>query len=541
MKPSFKSVFQKNLQSSVLISDIVLTLMMACVTYGVIQVGQAAFDAWNLIHLMWISMLITLEALYSRRIAKSLGGTEEIVYRVSEIIVLALIIKLILYILKGGIIQLLADIPSWQENFLNFFSSEYLLALIFIFTIWLLSTTIGNNLDKLHNLEENITWDTLSIFQKDFQATHSSLLLQVMLIGLVVLLLAIFTHLVITFENQIQLTYIPSTAPVLNVLAYFFLALILLSQSQLAALRTRWWLDKIKISTRISSNWLISAVIFFAFLAILAFILPTGYSIGFLDTLRLIVNYLLIAARFIFYLILLPFYLIASLFGVERAAAPPPSQEPLPPMQTPPSPEAAPAPEWFQVLKSFLFWGTLLLVVGYAIWQYFQHNEKILEFLNKFSLFAFLRSIFEKIRQWLKGMNDNITTFVRQSIESIRKTSKRRTTPREGRRINFRQLSAQEKVIFLYMEFTKLGMRHGILRKIFHTPYQYEKIAETSLPNVSQDIHIITEVFVDARYSGHAISEAQSQIMKEEIKKISREIHELEQQKTKGETRPEDN
>ena len=69
-----------------------------------------------------------------------------------------------------------------------------------------------------------------------------------------------------------------------NVLLYFVLGLAMLSQVRLVTLLAHWQLQKARVAEGLGKQWAKYALFFLGLIALIAFFLPTGYSLGLLDS-----------------------------------------------------------------------------------------------------------------------------------------------------------------------------------------------------------------------------------------------------------------
>jgi hypothetical protein len=91
------------------------------------------------------------------------------------------------------------------------------------------------------------------------------------------------------------------------VMVYFVFGLSLITLSHFSARRAVWALERIPISREIGKSWLAYGLLFLLSISLLAFILPTGYSLGLLATVQYLLQLLSQLIYFIFYLLSLPF------------------------------------------------------------------------------------------------------------------------------------------------------------------------------------------------------------------------------------------
>jgi len=105
---------------------------------------------------------------------------------------------------------------------------------------------------------------------------------------------------------------------ILNVLVYFMLGLVLLSQAQLTMLLTRWEIQQVNVSSGLVKRWVRHGLITLVLVTTAVFFLPTGYSLGLLDSVRLafqfFMSFVVGLLQLILFILSLPFFLLALLF-----------------------------------------------------------------------------------------------------------------------------------------------------------------------------------------------------------------------------------
>jgi hypothetical protein len=305
--------------------------------------------------------------------------------------------------------------------------------------------------------------------------------------------------------------------PVVNVLLYFFLALVLLSQTQFALLRTRWLWSKTPVARHLARNWLIYGLSFFAILAVLSFVLPTTYSLGFFETFAYLLNILGLVFRFLVSLALLPLTLCARLFGSPDAPPieQPPAAEPPPP---PPATADGTSLLW-QFIQSLLFWGALVAVVVFALSHYFRANAYFFRRLARLPFLAWLVGIARGIWSWLVGANRTVARMITTGLQRLRPPSVasiRQSLLRARRGA----LNPREQVMEIYLTLIDLGHKIGPGRRQAETPYQYSRDYIGAHPQVTTEVLDLTDAFNEARYSEHPIPPESIPTLREEWKRI---------------------
>jgi hypothetical protein len=288
-------------------------------------------------------------------------------------------------------------------------------------------------------------------------------------------------------------------------LIYFILALVMLSLTQFALMRTRWLSQRLPVSPVLAMNWIKYGLAFFAILAIVVFFLPTEYSLSLLDTLRYSLDFLIKAFSILVLLITLPITFCLSLFRFAQpnggTSEPPPSFTP-PPVADPRQPLA-----WLEVLRSLAFWVIFVGIILFAMRYYLMQNSALWNAIRGFPIIHLLAGALGGFWRWLKGTNRQISGFVRRGIKRLRPQRVQLPVQAIRRLFNPARLGPREKIIFYYLSLVQLGGERGIERRPAQTPYQYETRLNSALPEIDQELHELTDRFVEARYSPHPVDE----------------------------------
>jgi len=491
---------------STLIGGIIVSLMMMTLAAGVVQFGARLFPEWQGRYLVWVSLVVSLEAMYSRKQAVQMEGRDKILFRASEWVAISVAIKILLYLVHGPA-QLLEDLSGWQENFIeNFFTPEYVLVLFLSLGVWLASSTYVGEMEELFEREKDAEWDEIGKLQNALKEIRGRISAKVFVIGTIVVILAVGSRIDASAIFRAQGVVPPGyQSPVANVLIYFILALVLLSLTQFTLLRSRWLSQRVPVSPALAGNWLKSGLMFFIILAVIVFFLPTDYTLGLLDTLRYLLDLLVKAATFLVFLITFPLTLCLSLFRLSESnqgkSPPPPTFSPPPPVE--PGQPAA----WLEAARSLAFWAIFLGIIIFAVRYYLIRNTALLSAIRKFPVINWLAGFFSSAWGWLKGANRQIGTIVREGIKRLRPKAVRLPGQAIRRLFNPTRLSPREKILFYYLSLIQISSERGLSRQPSQTPYQYESKLKSEVPEIDQDLHELTDRFVEARYSLHTVEE----------------------------------
>lgn len=501
--------FQNTQKRTLLFAHFIVVLMMACLTVAFVQLGERVFQTWTGNYLIIAGILVSVEAMATRKQSESLEFRESLLFHLSEWIALAVLLKLMIYLAHGPA-QILTDLKLWQENFLqNFFTLEYIVDLTILLAIWFLSRSFSAELNDLYRIDEITDEEDVGRLQNILHEIRERLASSVFVIGAMVTILSVLTRLATPFlPAPLDSKSLGYAAPVIVVSVYFFLAFILLSQSQFAFLQTRWFWQHLPVSPEMTQNWIKYGLIFFLILTVVAFILPTQYSIGLFDTLGYAIELLTRFFSFLMVLITLPFTLLFSLFSLINGN---PQQPPLPMVQTPLQPAAPGQPTpWLEFIRSLAFWIIFIAVIILAIRFYLKENSALWGAIAQFPLFHWVAGVWSRFIRWLKGTNQQVVDILRREIQRVQST--RRPSPNLAlhRHFGTGRMTPRKRVIYFYLSLLDLASQQGLARRPSQTPSQYEQRLAEALPENQEHIKGLTNAFIEARYSQHPVEEDQS-------------------------------
>lgn len=498
--------------------------LMTSLSIGFIQFAHRFYPTWNLNFLPLVCFFISLQAAYSRAYLHhnliDWNTREGFTYRAAEIIVWLAALRVLVYAARG-FNTLAADLLRWRADWLTFFEDgEYLLVILAVAFCWIAAHLFAADIHALHSRAAEIHWDDLSKMEGSRTEARRALLNRLFTLGAILTLLAALTRLElrpIFGENG------PARVSTANLIAYFAIALTLISYSQFAMLRGRWLWMRLPVNPNIPRRWFSSATLFLTLLAIATFLLPTRYTLDLLQTLRYgfnAITYLLqaiyLAAMTLFTLLLAPFFLLLGLFlgtSPEETGFTPP---PIAPFQA-----AAPAGSppttipWLDLLQSLLFWGVFLGILGLSMAQYLRQNRELFGKMQQIPLlnwiFNFLAKLFEKWRHTQATLLPQVRANLQRLLLS-RETHAGLT----GARLNPLRLPAREQILFHYRALLRRAAEKGTPRPPAQTPLQYAQTLQPHLPpETHPDLQNLTEQYLQARYSAHPIAPQQASLARQ--------------------------
>ena len=492
--------YRWNDRLATLINHLLVSLMLASVVVTITQLVEYLSPGWKGTYLVVAVFIFTLEGMYTRRLMEHefVFSREWFLFRGTEWIVIIVLLKLVIYAVRG-FDRLWADIPLWRQDFLqNFFTPEYFFSLFIVALCWILGTLFSGELVKLEGDEKLLLSDEDPGIYVQRVEVRQKLVDLILIIGGIMIFIASFVRL---DWDALWQGRDPLRAPVYNILLYFVLSLVLLSLTQFSILRVGWIMERTPVSRNLVSRWFIYGLAFLAVLAIISSLLPTRYSVGLLDILAMLFALLSALVSLLVFLVFTPIFflmsLLAAMTGKEQSGEPPKlPQFPVPPAGAPAGPE---------LIKSLVFWLVFIGVIGFSIYYYLQQHKEVVESLRRIPLLRWLIDGLGWLRNWVQGVNRGIAAAV-QAGRSRMARRRVASSVAPWHFVNLRKLSPRQRVMFFYLAMVRRSGEQGLPRQPFQTPYEFSSTLTAQLPDVEGDVSSLTEEFIEARYTQHEIT-----------------------------------
>jgi hypothetical protein len=518
-----------------MVSALIVSLMMTCISITIVLFGSRLIPGWNVVYLPVFCFLVALERIRTFKITKKLliFSRRWIVYHLTQWVVLLIVLKIVMLIANPPE-SLWVEIQLWRlDLFSYFFDTGYILAILFVFLIWMITGYFAYLLDEMSLEEAMARLETRVKAAIAGPPARERLLGIIFALGFVLVILTAImrVNLRVLFAGDFENLNVQSlpylAAGAWNVLLYFILGLLLMSQSQLARLNARWMFQKIEVTPRLAARWATYSVIFILFLALVASVLPTNYSLGFLSVLgyilRMVIGVLFFIIGFLWSLIILIFNLLLSIMGISpQSEFSLPTSNFTPP--TPPAPSPTTSYPWLEVLKSLLFWIVFLGVIVFSATQFIRQHEDIMDAVRKVPGLSWIMKFF----QWLFGGMRKFRLKISQSVEirlqKLRDRQRNGLTDQVIHYLNLRRLNPQQRVYFFFLAMIRRGGEKGFPRKDSDTPYEYANKLEADFPEIDEDIDSLTNIFVEARYTRVEIDDEKAGMVRRYWERIRRAL-----------------
>jgi len=320
-------------------------------------------------------------------------------------------------------------------------------------------------------------------------------------------------------------------AVIAAIVIYFLVGLVLVSQGQLALLRTRWLLDRVPSSEQVLRQWPVYVMLLLIAIGLLSTLLPFGGTFLLAQILFTVLNFLFNLLLTIFQFFMGLFLLLMAALMGETPESPPLEAAPPPPPplieQLPPA--ASLLPDW---AGGALFWITMTLILGYAAYIYL--SDRGVKFTWLLAFWQMLRErwqlFFGAYRQWQRSRLPGRNQRDRGDAEG-------NSVHWSKRNLDWRRLDPTQQARYFYLTTLEEAKEQGIGRTGGETPGQYaprlttyitdqrkanrqpteensEQIEENLGEIVEQkEVQQLTEAFIQARYSKRPLAKNDSIIL----------------------------
>lgn len=491
---------------------LLIVVMIMCINVSIVSLVELINPAWSGLFFLAGMLLTTVEAIYSYRVLQSYlkQGVSVLRYRLAEAAVLIIVLKFF-YFMAQPVSVVSREIQSLWSAPLIFFNNEFIMLVVLGFLAWgMASQTIGD-------------FETLYDPYIDNRMTLEGLTERFFWGGGLLVIISGMTHWVAQagVSSLIDLNRPSLSGVIFNVLVYFMAGLILISQVNLTRLMIRWRFQKTNVVPGLARQWARYGLIFLALVTLVAFLLPTEYTLGLLTTVGIFVEFLINVFLFIlqllFILITLPLSWLLGLFGVEDIGpSAPPERIPPPDLGS----QGDGMPSWVEIIRSLIFWGLTLAILAYLIKTYLEDHPELLQHLKRFRPLAVLMGLLTSLWGWVTHWTQAGLALLPKRTPQGSGSASTLSAFQPLNWLNLRRLSPRDRILYYYLNTLKRAEQKGAPRPADQTPYEYEPRLNQSAPDVQAEIHELTQSFVHARYSREAFSEAQASLVQQVWQKI---------------------
>ena len=488
-----------------LFQPLVVGVMVACISWSVFRFIRTMAPDWDAMLFLVGPVITALVGFTTYRSVQNrfISGSDRMRFMAFEWLVMFIVVKFAGHF-DDTVPEFLATAQAWFEEPALFFDFQTIVAFIFVFLGWGAAHLTARDLQEIR---EPTAYDGES-------GPARRLVLRFFMGGVILL---VFTAL-----NRVEFIALLETGTprvpglILNVLVYFVSGLVIFAQLRYTRMSGAWEAQRVKVSGEVRSRWLRYSLVFIAVAALISFLLPTGYTIGFLDMVAFIV---LVVSYVMWGLVLLLTMPLAWLLSLLFKTGPvePLVDAPSAPLVLPSETVAGAAHPWWLMVRSLLFWILAIAGLVYVLRGYVRDRPELAAALKRFGSLRWVAGLASLLRRWWMGLRHSVETGLPRVVARLRRARLLGLAP--GRTRSADQ-SLRERIFDHYLDTLQVAQGEGVPRRDSQTPYEYEQVLEPRVGDAAPAWDDLTSVFVEARYSRHPLEEGT-------VRRIEREASEV--------------
>jgi hypothetical protein len=476
------------------LQPLIVGIMVGCIALSITQLLHQIAPNWNSTYFLITPVVAAFAGHTTYYIARRRyrSGSDRLRLQIIELVFIFILLKTATY-LDNTLPEIWENIRQWPDDIFKLFDLETLAAFAIACAAWFSAARTARDLEAVADplLYKGETGPTERLSQRFLAG------------GMALLFFSGLARVEISTLLQPNRPAVRGLA--LNVLIYFVLGLIVLGQVQFTRLNRLWELQKYKVAGALNKTWLRYSLLFLLAALVIAFILPTQYTVGLLDIVGVIISAIVRFVLLVFTLIsTLVSLLLSFLFNTPVKTETLPAAIPTPvPVDIPPQTPGAAIP-WLALLRAAVFWIIALGVIFYVVYSYLKERPELLRTLKTFKVTRITQQWWRAIQNWWRGLRRTLRT----KLPALSMNFLRRKAPHQDTRPARRRREAlREQMFYDYLDTLDHARAEGFPRRDAQTPYEYHRALDPNLPDAHAELTALTEAFVEARYSAHPVEE----------------------------------
>ena len=513
------------------VRPLAIAAMLTCIGVAIAQLMQLFAPTWPGTTFSVLVSAVSLESIHSGRLLARvrMDSKDRFRFRFVEWVVIILLVRFSGY-LELGSDALVRDLAAWSTNMGRFFDIGFIVNALLIAAFWSVALVLSRTLQELEAspLEMPSSVTDPGHYLRSTMPQHGRVDRRARLSritgiyyagGVLTLLLAAIVR--VDAGELVHLEHARTSGIIQNVLIYFLIGFLLISEARYTILKANWELQSIPVLGNMGRRWLLLVVGFLLLVGIISAVLPVGYSVGILETVGLVTRWVIYAlvqiAFFVLFAISYLIGLVLSLFTGKSAGS---AAMERPPMVPPPAPVVSGGNPWWQLIRSLVFWTILMGIMGYSIFHFFAFRLGLLQDVRLQRILDWFRRLWAGIRSTAGRATSDMRKLLSERLASRRA----RMAPRRMRYVSLRNLSPRDRVRYYYLSVLHRTAQQGLGRSPAATPLEYRETLTGALSDVTDQVGELTEAFVEARYSAHTIGEDDSSRVKSIWRQVRRAL-----------------
>lgn len=449
-------------------------------------------------------------------------GVDKAIYRITEIIIIVLLARAVSWFFFLGGVPSIDEIRQWMQSPTEFLlSGGFLTTVLISLIVWWFASSLGNLFNQLDVSPYELDYYTLSKADQKARADNQPIgrqrdklqadFLRYWLAGAfaIVILTALSTFEVnqfATVSNPFDITRLGLEPSMLvSLLVYFLLGFLLLSHARLLRMNAGWLMDGVAKEAAFEGSWRRYSLLLLGAIALAAAFLPIGSTVP----IARVLEYGLSGLAFVFnYINLILSALMASFFALLASMMGGEETNPVPSFEMPDiqqtAAQAGQSNDTLAMVVTSAFWA-LVLVGSIAATLFFLRERGIR--LDR----AALKMNWDQLRVLLASWWSQLTGRARRAGGQLSRSFKINLpgrsdlgalpAPPRFRFLRVNALSPRDQVRYFYLSVVRRAQESGLERRQDETPLEYARDLKDRFPDAADDVEVLTEAFVRARYS----------------------------------------
>jgi hypothetical protein len=500
-----------------LVQPALVTLLIGCIAWPIAHVVPLIAPEINRT-LLWLGPVAMAFIGFNtqRRLRERLlSGTEATRLRLIELGVLFLLIKLFSH-LGDTPAELVADLSQWAASPLSFFDTETVVTFLVGCAAWLAAGATARDLEAVSD-------PTMYLGET---GPRERLISRYFTGGAILMFFAALNR--VNVVAVITLSQVRVRRPIVSALIYFFAGLLMLGMMHFTRLVHLWRRDGVSIADKLDIAWLRYLLLFLALVSAVAFVLPTGYTISFLDLISAIIAILGFLLLWLYAILMWPLtWLLGQLMGASEG----PRKPPIPRMSfelDPPRTTGGSGPVW-EIVRSVVFWAVLIGLSIYLVRSYLRDRPELWRKVRRIQPQRWLGQLWTGLRSALYLWLTKLKRTAQRVLPALSdRLSARLSLRRQERRERAAQrrggATPREQLIAHYLQTLDQAATTGHPRSRTATPYEYAHALGPALAEDEAALAALTAAFVEARYSVHPVSDAEVGVQAANAARVARAL-----------------
>lgn len=494
-----------------------------------------------------LCFLVALEGVYTSAWLNNPDsrGVDRLTYRLTELLLLLVLIRIYSWALYGGGIPSPQDLRAYLTAPISVLTVGGFLTSAFVtLAAWGIAVSIGRTFTKLDVSVSEIHFYRLSSAEQKAMGDDrpitiardellSAFVGNWLAIGMVMILLAALSTFEVTqfasVSNPLDITRLGLSPAMLFALIIYFLAgFWLLSHGRLLRMNARWLVDGFAKEADLERGWQRNSLVVLSAIALVAAFLPIGSTLPISRILSLGLSgvaYLvgLVVQAFGYFFAATIMLLTAN---AEEGEPVQPPEITLPPVEDVPVPPAGPTNPVVEMVFTSAFWALVIAMIIGTLLYFLRERGYTFERERVEGqwriVVGWLHEILARLTGRIRSAGHDLRSRLRAPEQAAESHIERAKSAPGFFRLG--RLSPRDQIRYYYLALVRRAGERGVRRSAGETPLEYVRDLKERWPEAEGEIEEITNAFMEARYSPRPIEKLAARSIKERWQQLKRRL-----------------